>query len=42
LQIANLTNTIAKNLQGGYPGGRYYREHFIADRHFNLSAGLKF
>ena len=41
-QVANLGNTIAKNLQGGYPGGRYYREHFISDRHFNLSAGLKF
>ena len=41
-QVANLGNTIVKSFAGGYPGGQYPRNWFMSDRHFNLSAGLKF
>jgi iron complex outermembrane recepter protein len=41
-QVANLTNTIVKSLEGGYPGGQYPRNWFISDRHFNLTAGYKY
>ena len=42
LQVANLTNTIVKSYQGGYPGGQYPRNWFISDRHFNLTLGYKY
>ena len=41
-QAANLTNTIVKSTQGGYPGGQYPRNWFISDRHYNLTVGYKF
>jgi TonB-dependent receptor len=41
-QVANLGNTIVKSFAGGYPGGQYPRNWFISDRHYNLTAGLKF
>lgn len=41
-QAANLTNTIVKSTQGGYPGGQYPRNWFISDRHYNLTLGYKF
>ena len=41
-QIANLTNTIVKSTQGGYPGGQYPRNWFISDRQFNLTLGYKY
>ena len=42
IQAANLTNTIVKSLEGGYPGGQYPRNWFISDRHYNLTLGYKF
>jgi iron complex outermembrane receptor protein len=41
-QVANLTNRVIDSFQAGYPGGEYPRNWFISDRHFVLSAGLKF
>jgi iron complex outermembrane recepter protein len=42
LQAANLTNTIVKSTQGGYPGGQYPRNWFVSDRHYNLTLGYKY
>ena len=42
IQAANLTNTIVKSTQGGYPGGQYPRNWFVSDRHFNLTLGYKY
>lgn len=42
IQAANLTNTIVKSTQGGYPGGQYPRNWFISDRHYNLTLGYKY
>jgi len=42
IQAANLTNSIVKSTQGGYPGGQYPRNWFISDRHYNLTLGYKF
>lgn len=41
-QVANLTNRVIEAYQGGYPGGMYPWHWFVSDRHFVLSAGVKF
>jgi iron complex outermembrane recepter protein len=43
LEISNLTNEIAKTLQGGYPNGaKYPRSWFMSDRRANLSLRYNF
>ena len=41
-QVANIGDMTARTRSGGYPGGKYPRQFFMSDRHFNLAAGLKF
>lgn len=43
LEASNVTNSIAKTLQGGYPNGAMYvRSWFTADRRVNLSVRLSY
>jgi outer membrane receptor protein involved in Fe transport len=43
LELSNLTDEIAKTLQGGYPNGaKYPRSWFVADRRANLSLRYNF
>jgi TonB-dependent receptor len=43
LELSNLTNEIAKTLQGGYPNGsKYPRSWFMSDRRANLSVRYNF
>lgn len=41
-QVANLTDQMTRSRQGGYPSGDLPRQWWIADRHYNLSVGVKF
>lgn len=43
LELSNLTNEIAKTLQGGYPNGaKYPRSWFMSDRRANLAVRFNF